>query len=82
MDESLSAEKVYKDLLWQDRGRQSGAICFYGTRVPVQELFDWLDTGSTAKDFVSAFPHVGEERVHAVLAMAGQRFEDLLEAAA
>jgi uncharacterized protein (DUF433 family) len=82
MDEALGAERVFKDILWQDPGRYSGAICFYGTRIPVQDLFDWIDSGSTVAEFLDAFPHVGAERVHAVLKMAGQQFEELLVKAA
>jgi uncharacterized protein (DUF433 family) len=57
-------------------------VCFFGTRIPVQELFDWVDNGATIKEFLAAFPHVGEDRVHAVLAIAGRQFADLLESAA
>lgn len=77
-----TAEKVYKDVLWQDPDRHSGDVCFYGTRIPVQDLFEWLSTGSTVDDFLGAFPQVGRHRVEAVLTLAGRRFEDLLVAAA
>lgn len=60
----------------------SGAVCFYGTRIPVQDLFDWIDQGANIADFLNAFPQVGEERVHAVLQLAGSGFETLLEDAA
>jgi len=82
MGSSLEAEKVYKNLLWQDRDRHSGDVCFYGTRIPVQELFDWLSTGSTVPQCLESFPQVGEERCHAVLALAGHQLESLLEEAA
>jgi uncharacterized protein (DUF433 family) len=77
-----NAQRVYKDLLWQDPDRMSGAVCFYGTRIPVQDLFDWLDQGSNIAEFLKPFPQVGEERVHAILMMAGRTFNDLLEDAA
>jgi uncharacterized protein (DUF433 family) len=82
MDDAMNAARVYKDILWQDTDRHSGAVCFYGTRIPVQELFDWIDSGSNVQEFLRAFPHVGSDRVHAVLSIAGQRFDDLLERAA
>lgn len=82
VEQSRTAEKVYKDLLWQDPDRHSGDICFYGTRIPVQEFFDWLASGSTIDAFLAAFPQVGRERIDAVLALAGRQFEDLLEPAA
>jgi uncharacterized protein (DUF433 family) len=38
----VEAEYVYEDLIWQDSDRMSGAVCFYGTRIPVSFLFDYL----------------------------------------
>lgn len=76
------AQRVYRDLLWQDPDRHSGAVCFYGSRIPVQELFDWLATGSSVNDFLEVFPQIGRERVDAILALAGKTFEELLEPAA
>lgn len=81
MDESLSAEKVYKDLLWQDRGRQSGAVCFYGTRVPVAQFFESLEVGESLDDFDAAFPHVGRDRLVAVLQLGLSDIIGRLEAA-
>ena len=31
--------------VWVDPARMSGAPCFRGTRLPVQQLFDWLSDG-------------------------------------
>jgi len=33
----------------------SGALCFSGTRVPVQNLFDYLKGNSSLEDFPSVF---------------------------
>lgn len=29
----------------------SGAVCFYGRRVPIQTLFDYLEGNATVEDF-------------------------------
>jgi uncharacterized protein (DUF433 family) len=44
-----------------------GAPCFSGTRVPIQNLFDYLETASSLDDFVKDFPTVSFEAAVAVL---------------
>ena len=51
----MVAERTYKDLLWQDCGRVSGAVCFYGTRLPVQHMFDYLEGGQTIEEFCADY---------------------------
>ena len=36
----------------------SGALCFTGTRVPVQNLFDYLEGTSSLEEFLQDFPSV------------------------
>jgi uncharacterized protein (DUF433 family) len=55
-----------------------GAAVFYGTRVPVQTLLDYLDAGESIDDFLEGFPSVTRERVIAFLEEAKDR---LVEAA-
>ena len=64
------AEKVWKDLIWQDKDRMHGAPCIYGTRIPVQQLFDWLAEGDSIDEFVEAFPTVPRERAVAIIRLA------------
>lgn len=47
----------------------SGTPVFSGTRVPVQSLFDWLET-ETLDDFLDNFPTVSREQVLDVLHFA------------
>ena len=55
----------------------SGALCFTGTRVPVQNLFDYLEGSSSLEDFIEDFPSVPRERAVAVLEAAkGRLFAD------
>lgn len=51
----------------------SGALCFKGTRVPVQNLFDYLEGRSTLEDFLEDFPSVSREAAIAVLEAAKAR---------
>ena len=47
-----------------------GALCFSGTRVPVKNLFDYLEGSSSLEDFLEDFPTVSRERAVAVLEAA------------
>jgi uncharacterized protein (DUF433 family) len=45
----------------------SGAPCFAGTRVPIQNLLDYLEGGDSIEDFLEGFPSVSREQVVAFL---------------
>jgi len=51
----------------------SGAPCFKGTRVLVQNLFDYLEGSSSLEDFLEDFPSVSKEAAIAVLEAAKAR---------
>jgi len=48
----------------------SGTPVFAGTRVPIKNLFDYLEGGESLGDFLEGFPPVSREQVVAVLEMA------------
>jgi uncharacterized protein (DUF433 family) len=50
-----------------------GAAVFYGTRVPVQTLLDYLEAGESIDDFLKGFPSVTREQVIAFLEEAKDR---------
>ncbi len=51
----------------------SGALCFTVTRVPVQNLFDYLEGSSSLEGFLEDFPSVPRETAVAVLEAARAR---------
>lgn len=51
----------------------SGAPCFKGTRVLVQNLFDYLEGNSSLEEFLDDFPSVSREAAVAVLEAAKAR---------
>jgi uncharacterized protein (DUF433 family) len=59
--------------LSRDPEIMSGALCFKGTRVPVQTLFDYLEGSSCLEDFLDDFPSVSREAAIAVLEAAKVR---------
>ena len=48
----------------------SGTPVFAGTRVPVQNLFDYIEGGDDLVEFLDDFPSVSKEAAIAVLKMA------------
>ena len=51
----------------------SGAPCFAGTRVPIQNLIDYLEGGDSIDEFLKDFPSVSREEVVAFLEEAKDR---------
>jgi uncharacterized protein (DUF433 family) len=58
------------NLIIVDPDIQSGAPVFAGTRVPVQNLFDYLEEGDSLEVFLKQFPSVTREQAVAVLERA------------
>jgi uncharacterized protein (DUF433 family) len=50
----------------------SGTPVFAGTRVPVQNLFDYIEGGEDLTEFLDDFPSVSKVAAVAVLEMAKQ----------
>ena len=48
----------------------SGTPVFAGTRVPVQNLFDYIEGGEDLTEFLDDFPSVSKDMAVAVLEMA------------
>jgi uncharacterized protein (DUF433 family) len=49
-----------------------GTPVFYGTRVPIKNLFDYLETGETIETFLQDFDSVSREQVLKVLELSEQ----------
>ena len=47
-----------------------GTPVFDGTRVPLKNLFDYLETGETIEEFLNDFPSVNREQVIKLLALS------------
>ena len=60
-------------LITTSKDTMSGAPVFAGTRVPVKNLFDYLEAGDPLDDFLAQFPDVSREHAVAVLKMASER---------
>lgn len=49
-----------------------GTPCFMGTRVPIKNLFDYLEEGESLEDFFEDFPRVTKQQVEEVLELSKQ----------
>lgn len=56
-------------VVWINPARMSGTPCFFGTRVPVKHLFDYLRAGRTIEFFLDDFPGVTRAQIDTVLGM-------------
>jgi uncharacterized protein (DUF433 family) len=62
---------VKSDLpIWSDPERLGGRVCFRGTRVPVDALFDNLEVGLSLHEFLEEFEGVTREQAVSVLEFA------------
>lgn len=52
-----------------------GTPVFYGTRVPIKNLFDYLETGETVEIFLEDFEGVSKSQVVRVLEMSQKLIE-------
>jgi len=57
-------------LIWTDPERMSGAPCFYGTRVPINHLFEYLEGDESLESFLIDFEGVTREQAVGVLELA------------
>ena len=55
-----------------------GTAVFYGTRVPVQTLLDYLEGGESIDDFLVGFPSVSRGQVISFLEEAKSRLVESL----
>ena len=55
------------NIIVKNRDILGGTPVFRGTRVPIQNLFDYLEGGETIEDFLEGFPTVSRETAIAAL---------------
>tara|TARA_Y100000031_G_scaffold29081_1_gene32190 strand:- start:176 stop:397 length:222 start_codon:yes stop_codon:yes gene_type:complete len=61
---------IPKSVVHSDPEILGGTPVFVGTRVPVQSLFDYLESGETVDEFLRQFPSVKREQALAALEIA------------
>lgn len=61
-----------KDLVEVNPKKMSGAPVFTGTRVPINHLFEYIESGETLSEFLRQFPSVTREQALGVLELSKQ----------
>ena len=74
--------KTNHNLVEIDCEKLGGTPVFRGTRVPVHNLFDSLESGESVEQFLEQYPTVSREQVLAVLEESKERLLVGYEAAA
>ena len=68
--------KQRKVVVHSDPDIMSGIPVFVGTRVPVKNLWDYLEAGHPLAEFLDDFPSVTREQAVAALELAKDRLID------
>lgn len=71
-----------QNLIERDPEKLSGTPVFMGTRVPIKNLFDYLETGETLETFLDDFPSVTREQALGLLEVSRQYLINTYETAA
>jgi uncharacterized protein (DUF433 family) len=61
---------AFYGMIWINRERLSGTLCFTGTRVPIKNLFDYIESGYTLNQFLEDFDGGTQAQAHGVLQAA------------
>lgn len=61
------------DVIESDPEKLGGTPVFFGTRVPIQNLFDCLEGGESLDEFLDQFPTVTREQAIRVLEASKER---------
>jgi uncharacterized protein (DUF433 family) len=64
-----------------DKEILGGTPVFNGTRVPIKNLFDYLEKGESIADFLLDFPSVKIGQVNSILRMSNQLLENFSKVA-
>ena len=62
----------HQDILTSDPETLGGTTVFAGTRVPVQNLLDYLAAGDSLDEFLEDFPSVSREQAQGALELAAE----------
>lgn len=75
---TVEQKGTLSEVIWVDPERVSGTPCFKGTRVPVQNLLDYIEGGSTIDEFFEDYPSVTREQVVQFLELAREQLVECL----
>ncbi len=71
-----------EELIEVDPEKLDGTPVFFGTRVPIQNLFDCLEGGESLDGFLEQFPTVTPKQAQATVNLLGRKLVEEYEIAA
>lgn len=69
-------QKMKTDIITINPDILGGTPVFKGTRVPVEVLFDHLESGISIDEFLKDYPTVSKQQVIDILHLAGESFRN------
>lgn len=63
----IENHRTMEKIINVDKEILGGTPVFMGTRVPIKNLFDYLEEGESVTAFLEDFPSVSNEQVKAIL---------------
>ncbi len=63
----------YREIITIEPGKRSGKPCIRGLRITVYDVLEYLASGMTYDEVLSAFPYLTREDILACLAFAADR---------
>jgi uncharacterized protein (DUF433 family) len=66
-----------RGIVHSDPEIMSGTPVFVGTRVPLYNLFDYLEAGDSLDKFLASFPSVSREQAVAALELAKEAMSEV-----
>ncbi len=75
MKSSLDLSGIEQDVVHTDPEIMSGEPVFVGSRVPVKNLFHYIEDGGSLDQFLHSFPSVSREQAIAALEIAREAVE-------
>jgi uncharacterized protein (DUF433 family) len=72
----LREDKLNNRIVNIDPEILGGTPVFFGTRVPIKNLFDYLETGESIETFLDDFEGVSKEQVLSVLRISKKLIEN------
>ena len=67
------AQMSTSELIERDSEKLHGTPVFFGTRVPIRNLFDCFEDGDSLDEFLDQFPTVTREQALGVLELSKKR---------
>jgi uncharacterized protein (DUF433 family) len=68
----------YSDILTIEPGKRSGKPCIRGMRITVSDVLSYLASGMSVEEILADFSELTREDIHACLAFAAAREDQLM----